>query len=526
MGQRRRHLKMGGGLIIGGGLLGMLFGGREAQAGEIDKATESVSLLTVALEKGKMAWQYFKDNMASVSMIALTVATMLFDPLVLLGLLSKAALLAGAAFVGWKIGEWLNQFAFVREGARIVVTAILDFGFATAAAISGWWTNSVQPALANLAGFIGFAWDEVSLAFANLGFLGTLDAFGSLIESSLNNLWAGLGTVIMAPVRLLSDVIGIVGRMVGEVVAAVVSGNWGDAGMAIIKAIGTGVIAVGAFLTNTISGVFQMVLETILAIFPTMRQYGGDLLLNLAKGITTSTGKVLKAIQELWDVLKKKFNAMIESIGNTLKNGIQQKFSSLKNSVSNAFKSITNLFPHSDAKEGPFKHLTASGRAIMTTMSQGIKQGEGSFGKALSQSFMNSQKMINSKPLTAPAIVAEQKANLTNLVGGLNASFLKLEKSIFKNKPKNELVADMPLSIPQLVDATLESPNALLETSEKTKANQQKTSNVSFGNIVINMPATTNDQSFDAQEMAQIVREQFEMSLNEQLRRSMFDYEE
>jgi len=528
MGQRRRHLKGGAGLLIAAGTAGMLMSGGNAQAGELNQTTESVSLLTVALEKGKMAWQYFKENMASVGMLALTISTMLFDPIVLLGVLSKVALIAGAAFLGWKIGEWLNQFEVVREGARIVVTAILDFGFATAAAISGWWTNSVQPAFANLAGFISFAWQELTLSFANLGFLGTLEAFGNLIESSLNNLWAGLGTVIMAPVRLLADVITIVGTMVGQVVGAIASGNWADAGMAILRAIGAGALAAASFLLDGLSGVFQMGISLITTWLPRMLGFGGDMLLYLARGIFGSKNKILNAIQDLWNAMKAKLSAMIEAIGNTLKRGIQQKFSGLKESVRSAFKSITNLFPHSDAKEGPFKHLTASGRAIMTTMAIGVRKGEGSLGKSLSNSLAYAQKSINANPIQLQAIgnSASHQPTASNALNSLNQTLLKLNRinKGLEKRQSNSLLDNLPLSIPQ-VAAEIEVANdnyTAIDGSSDLIGNA-KTNNISFGDIIVNVSGGDRN-NFDAKELAIVVREHLDMSLDEQLRRSMYDY--
>ena len=63
-----------------------------------------------------------------------------------------------------------------------------------------------------------------------------------------------------------------------------------------------------------------------------------------------------------------------KNILSTLGDGIKSMASKPKEWVGSALKKVRDLLPFSDAKEGPFSQLTASGRSVLETMGQGIKQ--------------------------------------------------------------------------------------------------------------------------------------------------------
>jgi hypothetical protein len=57
---------------------------------------------------------------------------------------------------------------------------------------------------------------------------------------------------------------------------------------------------------------------------------------------------------------------------NTLVAGVKSAGSAVAGAVKSAFNAVTPFLTHSDAKEGPLSTLTASGRAIMTTLATGV----------------------------------------------------------------------------------------------------------------------------------------------------------
>lgn len=71
------------------------------------------------------------------------------------------------------------------------------------------------------------------------------------------------------------------------------------------------------------------------------------------------------------------------AIIDTIREGFMSRFNALKDTVVKSFKELRKLLPFSDAKKGPFKDLTASGRAIVTTLAQGVRDREGVLKNAL-----------------------------------------------------------------------------------------------------------------------------------------------
>jgi TP901 family phage tail tape measure protein len=63
-----------------------------------------------------------------------------------------------------------------------------------------------------------------------------------------------------------------------------------------------------------------------------------------------------------------------KKIVGTLVGGIKSMIGEPKKMIGSAFKKVRELLPFSDAKKGPLSDLTKSGRAIGSTISQGIKQ--------------------------------------------------------------------------------------------------------------------------------------------------------
>lgn len=55
--------------------------------------------------------------------------------------------------------------------------------------------------------------------------------------------------------------------------------------------------------------------------------------------------------------------------------GVRSKLDDAKQAVLGGLRQIENLLPHSDAKEGPLSHLSASGEAIPATLAAGVKKG-------------------------------------------------------------------------------------------------------------------------------------------------------
>jgi len=71
----------------------------------------------------------------------------------------------------------------------------------------------------------------------------------------------------------------------------------------------------------------------------------------------------------------------------TIINGIKSRAKGLYNTIKDVLGFARKLLPFSDAKEGPFSNLTGSGRAIVSTLAEGVKGNKGELNDAISGAF-------------------------------------------------------------------------------------------------------------------------------------------
>ena len=69
----------------------------------------------------------------------------------------------------------------------------------------------------------------------------------------------------------------------------------------------------------------------------------------------------------------------------TFVDGIKSVAMAPINAVKGIFGKISNLFPHSDAKEGPLSTLTLSGKKTMTTFAEGVTLAEDAPANAITK---------------------------------------------------------------------------------------------------------------------------------------------
>ncbi|MDE5831733.1 MAG: phage tail tape measure protein [Desulfovibrio sp.] len=80
----------------------------------------------------------------------------------------------------------------------------------------------------------------------------------------------------------------------------------------------------------------------------------------------------------------------------TLKDGVLSYADSLIDCVSGVFSRIREFLPFSDAKTGPLSDLTLSGSRIMTTLGEGVKQGQEELTSSVSAALGNVEREITS----------------------------------------------------------------------------------------------------------------------------------
>lgn len=124
----------------------------------------------------------------------------------------------------------------------------------------------------------------------------------------------------------------------------------------------------------------------------------------MASGIISAAMAIPPMFSSIWNQVKAAavaaFNGLVAFIRSvpgmlvdvgakiidTIINGIRARASALVETVRATFAEVRKLMPFSDAKEGPFRYLTSSGKAIITTLSHGVGEASPRLSKAMHES--------------------------------------------------------------------------------------------------------------------------------------------
>lgn len=121
---------------------------------------------------------------------------------------------------------------------------------------------------------------------------------------------------------------------------------------------------------------------------------------NLLTGIV---GGVAQRIVSTFMALPGKLANVGIAIIDTIKEGFMSRFEALKGVVVESFAKLRKLLPFSDAKEGPFRDLTASGRSIMTTIAKGVTDRAGTLKDAMQDTAATAMDALAPAPKLALA---------------------------------------------------------------------------------------------------------------------------
>ncbi len=141
--------------------------------------------------------------------------------------------------------------------------------------------------------------------------------------------------------------------------------------------------------------------------------------------ITNIWGNASEWLSQLWGSIVERTKGMFSGVANWVKNagsyiiqtlweGIESKWEWLKNNVKSGFGFIARLFPHSDAKEGPFSNLTSSGKSLISTFNTGIEQ-ESKKGTAVLPYFQKTSDEMTNASKTPSVSKYMSNPSLSNL---------------------------------------------------------------------------------------------------------------
>lgn len=95
----------------------------------------------------------------------------------------------------------------------------------------------------------------------------------------------------------------------------------------------------------------------------------------------------------------------------TFVDGIKSVAMAPVNAVKNIFGKVKNLFPHSDAKEGPLSTLTLSGQRTMTTFADGVALAQDAPAKAVEKGFQKVDGTLTREPAKKVKLGGEPQKN-------------------------------------------------------------------------------------------------------------------
>ena len=313
-------------------------------------------------------------------------------------------LMEGAAGVIQKGAEWVENH---QNLVRIILLAALTLGgflavAGTCIAVVGGVGIVFTKTAGLVKGFIGVIRGLPDL-FETIALYG-MEA-GDAIRNGFNRIRTAGSTAVTAVKNVTLRIAGMAKTAVVSGVTALKNMALGLVSMA-RQAVVTAVTAMpgliasvwsftAALLANPITWVVVGIIALIAALI-LLWQNWDSVTAFLQNAWNTACSKITAGLE--W--LKQGFQSIMDWIGEkiawfgeagrrlvtTFVDGIKSVAMAPINAVKGIFGKISNLFPHSDAKEGPLSTLTLSGKKTMTTFAEGVTLAEDAPANAITRS--------------------------------------------------------------------------------------------------------------------------------------------
>jgi len=359
--------------------------GGAAAAGTVEQDyLKSINTLNVYLNTFKATTERLGVALGNALLPAISTIAKAITPLVegFAALAEKAPFLTntivgvGAAFVGLvAAAPFIASFIEVLGALKLAI-ATTSLG----ATIAG-WAGAIGPAIAAIGAAITGPIGIAVLAIIGLGlaFKAAYDKVG-WFRDGVNGAVAGIGQAFRS-----------IGAIISQVGQALWSGGLGQ----MIQGIQTvlqGVINVARGLWQVIVGIFtgnsQLAVQGVNTAFAGLR----GIFSGLASYASGAFNLIKTAGAMAWNHIRttavaafqgivafiRSVPAMVVGVGqaiiDTIINGVKSRAAALVAAVKGVFANVRKMMPFSDAKEGPFKYLTASGKAIIGTLADGVHE--------------------------------------------------------------------------------------------------------------------------------------------------------
>lgn len=335
-----------------------------------------------------------------------------------------AAMSLGATIAGWAgaIGPAIAAIGAAITGPiGIAVLAIVGLGLAFKAAYDkvGWFRNGVNKTMAKVGQIFQASGTAIKGAFQGwltyMGGLGKMvqGAFTlnpSLIGQGFNQALSGARQVVTSwlgwlkailptgVTQAFGQVANAIGGAIGQIrstLASIGQALWAGGLGQMVQGMQTalqGVVNVARGLWQVIIGIFtgnsQLAVQGVNTAFAGLR--------GIFSGMATYASGAFNLIKTAgamaWNHIRttavaafqgivafiRSVPAMVVGVGqaiiDTIINGIKSRAAALVAAIKGVFANVRKMMPFSDAKEGPFKYLTASGKAIIGTLADGVHE--------------------------------------------------------------------------------------------------------------------------------------------------------
>jgi len=275
---------------------------------------------------------------------AFVVFLLTLAPWALLG----AAMVLALKALGISFGDVKTALGFVTDAFNIVkaiVVSLTDTFMAhfwpSIKALAAAFIENLLPALKQMWDAITRLWNAIQPAFVEI-----LKVLGIIIGAILvAAVWLFINVFRIA-IEVLGFVIGVIGNVINWISNLI---NWlGTAAVAVVGAVGS----IREWF-NRLPGIVRNAISSIPGQFSNM----------ISGVINTVWGFYGRFVDAGWGLIR------------ALANGIRGAAGEAINAVKSVLNRLRNLLPFSDAKEGPLRDLTLSGRRFSETFAKGIING-------------------------------------------------------------------------------------------------------------------------------------------------------
>lgn len=326
--------------------------------------------------------------------------------------------------------------------------------------------------------------------------LGLVVGLGTSLISIVSSIAAPIWDMIVSTVNGIIEVIGSALTMIFSTVSNVLmaissflQGNTEEAKAYLLnawEAIKTGVSAIINGLWDIVKSIFSGILDTIISL--------GSSILEAVKAPFQSAYDWLSGFVE-------NFFNIGSKIIDTIVSGINSVKDKVFGAINGVFQKASSLLPHSDAPEGPFSSLTASGKALVNTIASGIDSASGSVYNSMNKAFTDARQLLpfsDAKEGPFSNLTKSGMAIPSTLAAGIdkNASALYTSMSNASNTAmsavENNAVIDVSGKVGNIDTSAIQS-NVNIPASVDTSALQSSMKNMTFDNVGVGVQGYLKD---------------------------------